>query len=448
MTTDTVDDDLAVSPTTADGSAARAHAIRLLLRHPMLTSERATAAGLPWPDLVSNADRLSQWFDDVAGWKLIVDDRRGFARLVKTGSFGDRRRPAESVRGTRRPFTRRRYALLCLLMASLEASERQTTLRDIAGAVAAATAALDDVEAFDPSLRDERAALIDAVLFLVDRGVLEEKDARDDYVDQPGSANALYHVDTRRLAVLLMTPRAIAAASCAAEVFHDDRYAPWDSVIAEEATAALPAWLRHTTVLPPVPVRRDEDTERPTTDTQRRLRLRHRLMRRLLDDPVLYYADMTAAERDFLTSITAWAVKRLTDAGFEVERRAEGWLLIDPDSVATDVTFPAGETGGNVKQAALLLVDALVSKARQTDTQTWAVGEVTQMVHALLANHPRWAAAYQGDEGRSLTQAVLHLLASLSLVQHDNLTITVLPAAARYTAQARDLNLDTLWETG
>jgi uncharacterized protein (TIGR02678 family) len=429
-----------------DGGGTRAHAVRLLLRYPMLTSERAAGVNLPWPEFVAGADRLIQWFDEVTGWKLIVDVRRGFARLPKTGSFGDRCRPAESSRGSRRPFTRRRYTLLCLLMARLEAADRQTTLRDMAGAVAAATAALDGVDAFDPTQRDERAALIDAVLFLVERGVLVEKDARDDYVDQPGTANALYHVDSRRLAALLMTPRAIAAASCAAEVFHDDRYAPWDSVIAEEATAALPGWLRHGDVFPPAPLRTDDDTARPTTDTQRRLRLRHRLMRRLLDDPVLYYADMTAAEREFLQSITAWAVRRLSDVGFEIERRAEGWLLIDPDSVATDVTFPSGETGGNVKQAALLLVDALVSKARATGTRTWATGEVIGMVHALLAKNPRWAAAYQGDDGRSLTRDVLFLLGSLSLVERDELTVTVLPAAARYAARPKDLDPATLWE--
>ena len=175
---------------------------------------------------------------------------------------------------------------------------------------------------------------------------------------------ALYHVDSRRLSALLITPRAIAAASCLAEVFHEDRYAPWDSVIAEDATAALPVWLRQSPVRPTAPARDEDYVGRPATETQRRLRVRHRLMRRLLDDPVIYYDQLNAAEREFLTSITGWAVRRLSDVGFEVERRAEGWLLVDPDSIATDVTFPAGETGGNVKQAALLLLDALVAKAR------------------------------------------------------------------------------------
>jgi hypothetical protein len=68
------------------------------------------------------------------------------------------------------------------------------------------------------------------------------------------------------------------------------------------------------------------------------------------------------------------------------------------------------------------------------------------MVRTLLTKHPRWAAAYQGDDGRSLTRDVLYLLASLSLVRHDELTVTVLPPAARYTAQAKDLDLDALWE--
>jgi uncharacterized protein (TIGR02678 family) len=432
--------------TSDDFQTIRSLAVRLLLRHPMLTAERAAAAGLPFPDLVANGGWLIQWFDDLTGWQLIIDDRRGFARLVKTGAFGDRRRPARSARNSRRPFTRRRYTLLCLLMAMLEAADRQITLREIVGAVSAATAALDDVGTFDPTQRDERAALIDAVLALAELGVLAEKDARDDYIDQPGTANALYHVDSRRLSALLVTPRAIAAASCVAEVFHEDRYAPWDSVIGEDATAALPMWLRQSPALPTAPARDEEDVGRPATDTQRRLRARHRLMRRLLDDPVLYYDQLTMAEREFLTSITGWVVRRLSDLGFEVERRAEGWLLVDPDSIATDITFPAGETGGNVKQAALLLLDALVAKARAADSRMWARGEVTEMVAALLARHPRWATAYQADDGRALTREVLHLLASLHLLTSDQLTIMLLPAAARYSAKAKDLDLDTLWE--
>ncbi len=446
MTAETQTDVDVAGVVTDDSRPVRARAVRLLLRHPMLTAERAAASSLPFPDLVANAASLIQWFDEVTGWKLFIDDRRGFARLVKTGAFGDRSRPATSARSSRRPFTRRRYTLLCLLMALLEAAERQVTLRDITDAVSAATTALDDVGTFDPTQRDERAALIDAVLALAEVGVLTEKDARDDYIDQPGTANALYHVDSRRLSALLITPRAIAAASCVAEVFHEDRYAPWDSVIAEDATAALPVWLRQSSVLPPAPASDEEDVGRPATETQRRLRVRHRLMRRLLDDPVLYYDQLTAAEREFLTSIIGWAVRHLSDVGFEIERRAEGWLLVDPDCIATDVTFPAGEIGGNIKQAALLLLDALVAKARAIGSRTWARGEVTEMIAALLARHPKWAAAYQGDSGRSLTREVLQLLASLQLLTSDELTVTLLPAASRYTAKAKDLDLDTLWE--
>ncbi len=81
---------------------------------------------------------------------------------------------------------------------------------------------------------------------------------------------ALYHVDSRRLSALLITPRAIAAASCLAEVFHEDRYAPWDSVIAEDATAALPVWLRQSPVRPTAPARDEDYVGRPATETSPR----------------------------------------------------------------------------------------------------------------------------------------------------------------------------------
>src|SRR5205807_2430690 len=102
----------------------RQSAVRALLRYPLLTASE------PDPDAFKlvrrHAGWLREWFADVAGWSLRVDN--GLARLQKRvpGSI-DAMRPAVSDRsGT--PFSRRRYALLCIGLAVLERADAQVTL--------------------------------------------------------------------------------------------------------------------------------------------------------------------------------------------------------------------------------------------------------------------------------------------------------------------------------
>lgn len=86
-----------------------ARAIRLLLTRPLLT-EAADPTGF---DLVRRRrDPLARWFDYTCGWNLVVEPRRGYARLTKVRGNPDGSRPARRARSGRAPFDRRRYVLL------------------------------------------------------------------------------------------------------------------------------------------------------------------------------------------------------------------------------------------------------------------------------------------------------------------------------------------------
>src|SRR5436305_377319 len=78
------------------------------------------------------------------------------------------------------------------------------------------------------------------------------------------------------------------------------------------------------------------------SEVQRNLWLRHSVFRRLVDDPVVYYDELSADERAYLTSPTGRQLARRAaeQAGFVLEERAEGVLLVDVDSLATDTRFP------------------------------------------------------------------------------------------------------------
>src|SRR5215467_14091288 len=96
----------------------RRRAMRALLRTPLLTS---TGEGSEEYLLVRrHSDWLKDWFVRFPSWTLHVDQHA--ARLRKTPSDSlDGTRPAiDQASGT--PFTRRRYALLCLALAALDLS--------------------------------------------------------------------------------------------------------------------------------------------------------------------------------------------------------------------------------------------------------------------------------------------------------------------------------------
>ncbi|WP_448700288.1 DUF2398 family protein [Streptomyces avidinii] len=87
--------------------------------------------------------------------------------------------------------------------------------------------------------------------------------------------------------------------------------------------------------------------------------MRRSLTRRLLDDPVLYYDELTDAELGYLTRQRGFLTARINElTGLVAEVRAEGIAMVDPEDDLTDVRMPESGTRGHVT---LLLAEYLTA---------------------------------------------------------------------------------------
>jgi uncharacterized protein (TIGR02678 family) len=372
----------------------RRRCIRALLRHPLLTPEG--------PDRQSfalarrHAAWLADWFGSQAGWTLYAD--HAVVRLRKIpGVLSDASRGAAA----KVPFGRRRYVLACLALAALERSEAQVTLGWLVERVVALAADPSLVSAgitFTLDTQEERRDLVAVAKLLLDAGVLARV-AGDEQSFIASSGDALYDVNRRVLASLLVTRR---GASTVTETGFTERLA---ALVAEP---------------------------RPETEDARNREIRHRLARRLLDDPVMYYADLGEEERGYLSGQRGPLLRRLTDAtGFAAEVRAEGVALLDPSGEATDLGMPEEGTDGH---ATLLLAEYLAAALRERPGTAIPVTELRQHVAALADQHRAHWRKGAGDPGaeRELTAGALRRLAALGLIRQAGDTVSPRPALARY----------------
>jgi uncharacterized protein (TIGR02678 family) len=344
-----------------------------------------------------HASELRAWFDRNTGWRLVVDSE--VARLVKTvADTADPTHPARDPK-SRTPFTRRRYVLVCLALAALDRADAQVTLGRLAEQIVLAAG---DPElaatglSFTLERREERADLVSVVRLLLELGVLarvagdEEAFVRDD-------GDALYDVERRVLAALAATPRGPSTVGAGT---------------LEQRLAAL------TEELP------------PTTDELRNRQIRHRLTRRLLDEPVVYHADLDEAELAYLTSQRHALTSRITElTGLVAEVRAEGIAMVDPLDDLTDVRMPESGTDGH---ATLLLAEHLTTHGPLPRTDLHAFLRAKGVEHA---GYWRRNAASGGAEVELAATAVARLEA-LRLVEQVGEIVHPLPALARYAVGA------------
>lgn len=372
--------------------AERRTAVRALLKQPLLTasSEASLAA------VRRHVVWLRDFFSENFGWTLYVE--RELVRLGKTpGNPAAGNRAA--MQGEAAPFTKRRYVVFCLALAAVERMDRQTTLQRIAEDIMSlAAVAVSEVGfTFSLTVRDDRRELVAVVRTLLGLGVLRRVQGDEEaFVADKG--DALYRIDRTVLARLINARR-------------------------PPSTLGAPAGHERVEAL----------VEEPHVETEEanRRALRHRLARRLIDDPVLYYADLSVEEREYLHRARAAILKPILEAtGLEVEARAEGLALVDPQRELTDVSLPEEGTSGHV---ALLIADFLAMRIRAGDTFVSNV-DLSRHLRELIAVHGKYWRKAAREDGAEIHLAVeaVDLLVALDLVRRVRDGVEPLPAVARF----------------
>lgn len=260
-------------------AAERSAAIRELLARPLLD---AGSDRDEFRLVVRHADWLAEYFEQACGWTLTVDAAAGFARLAKRAVTFDPSRPLRRTRGDGTAFDRRRYELLFGICAEL-VRHPVTTIGLLATSITADSG-------LDTSRYGERSALVDALRVLAAWGALRVTSGEVDAFIASQQANAILTADTARLHRLIVSATAPSSLPAGVSV--------------HAATEMLAAEQRYGT-----------DTDQgELVDEARNRWARHRLGRRLLDDPVVYFDDVSGAVRSARR-------RRRRRAGHATERR-------------------------------------------------------------------------------------------------------------------------------
>lgn len=387
----------AISP--ADREAERRRAIRALLATPLLVAEQADADD--WTAIRRNIADLRDWFADRLGWQLQVDARIGVARLRKQIGWAnaDASRGAIAPGAGRRPFDRRAYVLFCLACAELDRTPGAQTLLTTLAEQVAIRSATEGLVPFDRDVYAERFALVDALRLLERLGVLALTDGdAERFVAQTG--DALYTIDRDRLSRLVATPRVPSVATDITDLVRE-RY--------------------------------------PDSREGRTRRTRHALMRRLVDDPVVYEFELDADGRTYLRTqrgpITSW----LREAGLELERRDEGAAAIDTDGDLSDAAFPST---GTLAHAVLFTCEFLSARGPEIEGADEAIGrqELLRFMALLIEEHKgKWAASLTSGGPDGLLELVAERLTAFRLARGVGGGLVPLPAVGRF--RSTELNV-------
>lgn len=368
--------------------AQRVEAARQLLRRPLIPATEPNRSTLRL--IRRHQAELTRLFADGAGYRLHVDPNG--ARLFKSGLGRDPSRPLRRRSGA--AFTPRAYALLALVLAALTRSKSQLLVDELVAQVR--STAVDAEIDLDLDGIADRRALNGVLLALVELGILVERDGDLDHWADRRTQSLL---DVRRELLSLMVAAPLSSATSPGDLL--DR-------------ASLPSAVGGARIA---------------------------VRRHLLESPVLTIDDLTTEQAEW------WRRNRNRESewfrehfGLEVELRAEGALVVDPDDELTDEAFPGP---GSTRHLALLVLEALTEQARAASSpgEVWHGIRVEDARASGLAVVERWREVLRRDQREAPEAAVdeaFSLLEAMGLVRvvaqapGERESIEVHAAAARY----------------
>jgi uncharacterized protein (TIGR02678 family) len=303
-----------------------------------------------------------------------------------------------------------------LSLAVLHDEGRQTTLQRLAEQVvrmAESSPELTEVGCqFDLKTAATRRAIVCVVRLLLKYGLLRRVEGDETKFAETVSIDCLYDIDRGLLTDVLYLPASL----------ERNR-----SLTSRESEFAAKLAAFHTVA--------NEDSLRPRD-------LEHRLIGRLLDNPVLYFDELTQREFLYWQSQRARLLSVIEDAaGLIAEVRAEGVALLDPFGELTDAKMP---DAGTVGHATLLLAEFLAQhrhdQASEFDsegvTRTSAVPIETLRARLgeLARQHERHWRKNVGDPAQtaSLLEEVLDRLEMLRMIRRLGSAVVPLPAIHRF----------------
>ncbi len=164
------------------------------------------------------------------------------------------------------------------------------------------------------------------------------------------------------------------------------------------------------------------EVDTPETAEAQNRELQHWLVRRLLDDPVVYLDEMSAREYEYFVGQGDRLLRELADAtGMVVERCAEGVALLDCTGGWTDIGLPETGTRGH---ATLLVAEWLGNRLRDNcdpDCQV-SLDELIKHVTDLAGQYAKYWREESGtpDGIRRITHDAIDNLNSLGLLEYGD----------------------------
>src|ERR1700761_8649088 len=300
-------------------------AVRLVLTHDVITATRPRPGTLD--QVLRWADQLARDLRDLLGYTLIATTRQ--VRLIRRLDALDPTQTTIFTAKSGRPFDRRRLAYLCLFLASFSRSRVEISLADLVRAFTPTANAIDGL-GFDPTVSAHKAAVVDVLDWLADRGALRLSDGSvEAWTADTDHGDALYDIDHDICAVLFRPARPVQHLTSAAGLL-DATFTSAKRAAQREAAA-------------------------------------QRAARALVEHPVVYYAQVEPEVAEALRQANGLAENLARLTGLAVERRAEGGLLADAGGRFTDRPFPG--RGGAVNRAAGLLLAKIADLLEDPDEQ-------------------------------------------------------------------------------